>query len=311
MNIIILALNVVMPLLLLMLLGLVLRKIDILDDTFIKKINSLIFKLFLPALMFINVYQTDIRQVFDVKLIIYTMALSLTAFLIAFVLVPYFEKDNLARGVMIQGMVRGNGAYFGLPIIIALIGENYAGLMALVVAFAVICYNVTSVMALEVFRNEKINMSRIFSGIASNPMILATLAAMALVLAGIGIPDMIEGIIWDISRIATPLALITLGGSFAFKASAKYWRQLTAVVLVKLVIVPAIAIPIAIAIGFTSYEIACVFALISAPTAVASFAVAQQMEGNDELAGQIVVFTSIFSMLTIFVWILILEPYIF
>lgn len=311
MDIIILALNVVMPLLLLMLLGLVLRKIDILDDTFIKKINSLIFKLFLPALMFINVYQTDIRQVFDVKLIIYTMALSLTAFLIAFVLVPYFEKDNLARGVMIQGMVRGNGAYFGLPIIIALIGENYAGLMALVVAFAVICYNVTSVMALEVFRNEKINISRIFSGIASNPMILATLAAMALVLAGIGIPDMIEGIIWDISRIATPLALITLGGSFAFKASAKYWRQLTAVVLVKLVIVPAIAIPIAIAIGFTSYEIACVFALISAPTAVASFAVAQQMDGNDELAGQIVVFTSIFSMLTIFVWILILEPYIF
>lgn len=311
MSTIVLALNVVLPLLIMMLIGLGLRKLGILEDAFIKKLNSLIFKLFLPALMFVNVYKTDIREVFDIKLILYTMGVSVAVFLISFLLVPRFEKDNPKRGVMIQGMVRGNGAYFGLPVIIALIGEDYAGLMALVVAFAVFCYNITSVIALETFRDEKINVTRIFNGILSNPMILATLVGMAFVLLDIRLPEILEGVVTDVSRVATPLALISLGGSFVFTASAKYVKQLTAVVFIKLIAVPGIAIPLAIALHFNSYEIACIFALLSAPTAVASFAVAQQMEGNDELAGQIVVFTSIFSMVTIFVWIVLLGPYMF
>ncbi|MEG1929977.1 MAG: AEC family transporter [Anaerovorax sp.] len=311
MDTVIVAFTVVLPLLVMMLIGLGLRKIAVLDDLFVKKLNGLIFKLFLPALLFINVYKTDIRSVFDVKLILYTMGISMVVFFISFLLVPHFEKDNPTRGVMIQGMVRGNGAYFGLPVIIALIGERYAGLMALVVAFAVFCYNITSVIALETFRNEKINMGRIIKGVVSNPMILATLAGMGFVLGDIHLPMLLEGIIRDLGRVATPLALITLGGSFVFTASAKYVKQLSIVVLIKLVVVPAIALPIAITLGFAHYEIACVFALLSAPTAVASFAVAQQLDGNDELAGQIVVFTSIFSMVTIFLWIIILKPYIF
>lgn len=311
MSTIVLALNVVSPLLIMMLIGLGLRKLGILEDAFIKKLNSLIFKLFLPALMFVNVYKTDIREVFDIKLILYTMGVSVAVFLISFLLVPRFEKDNPKRGVMIQGMVRGNGAYFGLPVIIALIGEDYAGLMALVVAFAVFCYNITSVIALETFRDEKINLTRIFNGILSNPMILATLVGMAFVLLDIRLPEILEGVVTDVSRVATPLALISLGGSFAFTASAKYVKQLTAVVFIKLIVVPGMAIPLAIALHFNPYEIACIFALLSAPTAVASFAVAQQMEGNDELAGQIVVFTSIFSMVTIFVWIVLFGPYMF
>lgn len=310
MDTIVLALNVVIPLLLLMLAGVGARKLNILTDEYIKGLNVFIFRMLLPILMFVNVYQTDVAAVFDFRLIVYTVAVTMTVFLLSFKIVPLFEKDNPRRGALIQSMVRGNGAYFGIPITVALIGEKYTGLMALVVAFAAIFYNLTSVIIFESFRNEKVRYLKIFIGVITNPMILGTVLGLIFVLLNIKIPALLFNTIKDISGITTPLALITLGASFVFTESGQYIKQLTAGVLVKLVIVPAIALPIAIALGFSNHEVCCLFSLLTAPTAVASFAVAQQMGGDGVLAGQLVVFTSLFSMVSIFLWIIILGPHI-
>lgn len=309
MDTIYLAINVVMPLLLLMLTGLGARKAGVLNDELIKGLNKLIFMLLLPALMFINVYQTDIEAVLDVKLVLYALGVTLVVFLVSFKLVPVFEKENIKRGTMIQAMVRGNGAYFGIPVTVTLIGEEFTGLMALVVAFSAILYNLTSVIAFESFRGEKVNYGRIVKGVVTNPMIIGTVAGLVMVFIGIELPAIIFGTIKSVSSITTPLALITLGGSFVFTAARGYKWQITISVLIKLVIIPAIALPIAIGLGFESYEICCLFSLLAAPTAVATFAVAQQMDGDSVLAGQLVVFTSLCSMVTIFLGIIIFGPY--
>lgn len=306
---VLLAIHVVLPLLLLMLVGFGARKLKVLNPQFIKELNKLIFLLFLPALMFVNVYQTNIREVFDIRLIVFTITVTTAIFLIAFVFVPRFEKQNARRGAMIQAMVRGNGAYFGIPVTIVLIGDKYAGLMAIVVAFAAILYNLFSIIALETFRNEKVNLLRIVKGVATNPMLLATIAGLIFVSCGIRIPDLLFGTLKDISKVTTPLALITLGGSFVFTSAGEYKKQITAGVLIKLILIPAIVLPLAIFLGFTHYELGCIFSLIAAPTAVATFAVAQQLEADDVLAGHLVVFTSLFSMLTLFLWIILLGPF--
>ncbi|MBN7773368.1 AEC family transporter [Clostridium aminobutyricum] len=309
MEAIILAVHVVLPILLLMLVGLGARKVGILNDRFIKELNKMIFLLFLPALMFVNVYQTNIQEVLDVRLVVFTVAVTTAVFLISFALVPKFEKQNARRGALIQAMVRGNGAYFGIPVTVVLIGEQYAGLMAIVVAFAAILYNLFSVIALETFRNEKVSTLRILKGVATNPMLLATIVALVFVACGIKIPDMLFGTLKDMSKVTTPLALITLGGSFVFTSAGEYTKQIIAVVLIKLVLIPGMIMPLAIWLNFTHYELGCIFSLIAAPVAVATFAVAQQLEGDDVLAGHLVVFTSLASMLTMFLWIVILGPF--
>ena len=64
----ILSLNVVLPLFLMIVLGYVLKMIRVYDEHTISGMNQLVFKVFLPLLLFINIYQTDVAGVFNLKL---------------------------------------------------------------------------------------------------------------------------------------------------------------------------------------------------------------------------------------------------
>ena len=123
----------------------------------------------------------------------------------------------------------------------------------------------------------------------------------------IELPVSIEKTVSDISKIATPLAFILLGSSFKFSAFSAYIKQLLITVLGKLIIVPAIILYIAALLGFRDIELTCLLSVFASPTAVSSYTMAQQMDGDDLLAGQIVVFTSLLSIITVFLWIFILK----
>jgi predicted permease len=69
-------------------------------------------------------------------------------------------------------------------------------------------------------------------------------------------------------------------------------------------------VPVAILLGFNNYEIIVVFAAMCAPTAVNTYTISQQMGGDDSLAAQLVAYASVFSIITIFLWIVVLQNYI-
>lgn len=310
MAIVILAFKAVFPILAPMTVGFVAKKAGLLEDGFIRKANRMVFWLFLPALIFFNLYATDFMKYLDIRLMIFIAAATLLVFIIAFFTVPRFEKENPNRGVIVQGMTRGNVVYVGLPVLTTLVGDTYAGLMAVAIVITVIFYNVTSVIGLETFRHSKVAIVPILKGIAKNPLIMGAVVGVAFAMLNIPLPSPVLDVLKSMSSAATPLALILLGGSIAFTDAKKYWKQILSTVLVKLIIAPAIFIPIAILLGFTHYELVIVFVVLSAPTAVASFAVAQSMEGNGSLAVQIVAWSSTLSLGTIFLWIIILQNYI-
>ena len=66
-------------------------------------------------------------------------------------------------------------------------------------------------------------------------------------------------------------------------------------------------IALGILLGFRNETLVPVMIMFGAPTAVASFTMAQQMEGDGELAAELVVFTSGFAILTIFFWVFVLK----
>ncbi len=304
MDSLILAASVVTPLLLQMMVGVFVRKAGILDEEQVKGLNKLIFNIFLPILMFTNVYKTDLSTYLDKRLITYVCLFTLTLFVISFLLVPLVEKENSRRGSVIQGIVRGNGAYFGIPVTVTIIGERFTGLMALVVAFVAIIYNITSVVVFEAFRKGKPSIRKMIGGIMTNPMIIGTLLGMVCVYLELRLPALLVDTLFSMSKVTTPLALVTLGAGFSYSSVAKYKKELASVVALKLFIIPLVAVLLAVKLGFRYYEICCIFSLFTAPTAVASYAVAQQMGGDHRLAGNIVVFTSLGSVISIFIWIL-------
>ncbi|MCR5004377.1 MAG: AEC family transporter [Clostridiales bacterium] len=301
------ALEVVLPLFFCMALGYGLRGIRLVDEPSLKVMNKLCFKVFLPILLFRNIYTTDLKEAFDVKLIGFSLAALLIWFLVLLLIVPRIEKENPRRGVLIQGMFRSNYALFGLPVATTLCGEGNIGATSLLLGIVIPFYNVLAVITLEIFRGGKPDLKKILLGIIKNPLIIASVLGIIFYALKIQLPKPVDKTVLDLSRVATPLSLVVLGGYFTFSSIAAYRKQLALGVIGKLVVCPLVVLPFAAAMGFRSEAMVALMIMFGAPIAVSSFTMAQEMDGDGDLAAQLVIFSTFFSILTIFLLVFILK----
>ncbi len=295
-----LAFTVVFPLFCMMALGYFLRTIRLLDEGTLEKLNRLCFQVFLPLLLFVNVYQSNFRQAFSVKLIVFALAVVVLCFLCLWLVVPRFQKDPGRCAVMIQGIFRSNFILFGIPVTLALFGPGKASITAVLIAFVIPLYNALSVVVLARFSHKAVRPAQLWAGILKNPLILASALAFLFVLTGLRLPQLIETTLAEIAGVATPLALIVLGGGFRFAGARKNASALALCTAGKLVTVPLAGLTLGVLLGFRGAELAALFAMLASPTAVSSFTMAQSAGADHALAGEIVVMTSLFSILTIF-----------
>lgn len=303
----VLSFNCIAPIFLLMLTGYILKALKIADKAGFDTVNRLIFKAFLPTLLFYNIYSTESANVVNPKLIVFAIIGTLAVFAVGYMLVFVLSKENSKRGVMLQGFFRSNYAILGLPLVEYICGGKTSGLSSLMVAIVVPLFNVLAVVSLERFRGGKANAVKIFKGIATNPLIIGCILGLVFYALGIKLPAVIEKAVSDISKIASPLAIIVLGASFTFKSIKGSIKELSAILALRLVIVPAVAIFFAVMLGFSGEALACTLIVFGAPVAVSSFSMAQQMGGDEDLAAQAVVMSSLLCLVTLFLWIFLIE----
>lgn len=303
----ILSFTVIFPMFLQLILGYFLKHIGLTDEHSLQICNKLVFRVFLPAVLFLNIYNADLQHDFDVFFLLCGGITILVCFCILMILVPRFERDPKKCGVLIQGIFRSNFALFGVSMTISLFGEENAGVASLLTAVAIPMFNILSVVALEVFRGGKPNLKKILLGIIKNPLIIASLSALALLLLGIRLPGVLEKTLQDVSKVATPLALLVLGGTFDFSKLRGSLLEMSVGVIGRLIVVPAVFLPVFHALGFQGLEMGAVLMMLASPTAVSSFPMAVEMDADGTLAGQIVVGSTLLCMLTLFFWIFLLK----
>ena len=302
-----LSFNVVSPLFIVMALGYYLKYIKMLDKQTLDVMNKVCFKAFLPTLLFYNIYKSDVKSAFNPILIMFSVSCVLILYFILLIIIPKIEKDNKKRGVMIQGIFRSNFVIFGMPVASSIYGDGNIGTTALLIAIIVPLFNLLAVISLEVFRDGNIDFKKIIHGIITNPLIVASVIGISFILLNIKLPIFIEKSVSDISKLATPLSLILLGGSFSFSDIKEYLKNIIFVVSHKLVIVPLIFIPLAISLGFREIELLTILLIFASPTAVSTFQMAEQMDADHILAQQAIVFSCLFCIPTVFLWILSLK----
>ena len=230
-----------------------------------------------------------------------------TMVLLLMLIIPKIESDNKRRGVMVQAIFRSNFVLMGVPIVANIFGDHNIAVATTMIAVIIPMYNIFAVFALETFRGGKFAPLPILKGVFKNPMILGALIGAALLISGIKIPAPILKPFGQISAATTPVALIILGASFKFGSTHEHRKQLLGCILGRLILVPSIMLSIALLLGFRGIEFVTLIAIFGTPCAVVSFAMAQQMGGDADLAGNCVVFTSALSCVTICCWILLFK----
>lgn len=297
---------VVFPIFLKLLLGFGIRHLGIMSDMAFKQMNNVTFRVFLPLLLFMNIYTADLETSVSPRLIVFALASLLVVFLLSMIIVPRLEKENSKRGVLVQAICRSNFIIFGIPVATTLYGSESAGAASILVGAIVPFINTIAVITLEYFRGSKPSLRKIVRGVVGNPIILGAAAALVMVQTGLRLPSVIDAFFREMALIATPVALIVLGGSVTFTTVKSNRKQLFGGILSRLVLVPLLGLSVATLLGFRNAELVILMALFSSPAAVSSYTMALQMEGDGDLAGQLVVFTTVFSIITIFLWVYLL-----
>lgn len=294
------AINAVLPLFFTMAVGYFLRQIHFVDEPLLKKLNKLVFNVFLPLLLFINIYQSDLETSFRLKTILTAVCSVLALFVVLCVVVPLIEKDGPRRGVIVQGIFRSNYILFGAPLVFGVFGDQGMGTVSVISAFVVPLYNMLSVAALETFSQGQVNVKKILKGIVKNPLIIASALGILCLVASVPLPQAVEKTVSDLGKVATPLGLVSLGGFFKFSDTKRFIKQLVIIVTGRLILCPAAFLPIFIKMGFRDVELMALATMMGAPIAVSSFIMAQQQGADADLAGQSVAFTTLFSVFTMF-----------
>ena len=294
-------LNAVLPIFLLMAVGYAARCFHLLDRADVAKINKIVFRAFMPAMVFYNIYSSDLSSAVRGSLLGYAVLGVFAEFLLSLGYALLFVKERSRRGVVIQGLFRSNFVIIGLPIAESLV-DGDLGPVAMLLAAVVPLYNVLAVITLAIFNGQKPDWKKVLLDILENPLIIGSAVGIAALLAGIRLPAPLEKVVSQMSDATSPMLLFLLGAFFQFRGMRGHVRELAAVCLGRLVVFPALFLGLAAAMGFRGVELVSLLGIFASSTAIASFTMAQQMGGDAELAGDIVVWTSALCSFTLFGW---------
>ena len=302
-----LAFNVVFPLFVPMALGYLMRLAGLWDDAFLLRLNGIVFKVFFSIYMFDSVCNTSLENLNQPRLILFGILGTLAVCGVLLLVVPLCTKDNRRRGALIQGCYRSNLLLFCMPVVESLCGPEALGVAAVSMAVIVPLYNVLAVLVLEGYRSGRSDYRKLALSVVKNPLIIGTMAGFAVLFLGVRLPAAFMKSMDTLAGTAPTLALMTLGGMFRFGAVRKNLMAVSCAVAARLLLIPAVFLLLAAALGFRGVEITVVATMFGSPASTSSFTMAQQMDSDGELSGQLVVFGAVFSVLTLFLWVFVLK----
>ena len=290
-------LDVTGPIFFIVLLGLALRRAGFIDDHFIQVSSRLVFSLCLPLLLFTTITRINLGAAIDVKLLLFAVAASLVTFSLAWLAALVFSPEA-DRGVFTQASFRSNLGVIGLALCAGAYGTNGLALASILMAVLTVSYNICSVIVLSVYNDSALNWKKVLLDIARNPLIIAITIALLIAASGFPVPGVVRTTGEYLGRLALPLALLGSGAAMNLRAARDSRRQTTIVVLLKTLLLPALVTAGAIFAGFTKMEIGVVFLLFVSPTATASYIMVRSMGGNDRLAANLIMMTTLVGILT-------------
>lgn len=298
--------NTVVPIFLIVVLGWFLKNFKVLDAHFFAGADKFVFNYALPAMLFLDLAATDDIPTFDGKFIFFCCAAIIGAFILLCLLVPVFCKSNPIRGAFIQGAYRSNFAILGSSIVINMFGDSAAQSLAIVLPFVVILFNVLAVVALSIFAPKDQKMSggkllkTILLNVVKNPLIISLVLGIGVMLLPFDLPIIIEKSVTYVSDSTMALALMSLGANIEAKSVKDRLVYSISASFIKTLVLPVIVIVAAVLLGFRDVQLGIILMIFGSPTAVSSYIMAKNMGSDHDLASQILLFSTVICLGTLF-----------
>lgn len=304
------SLNATVPVFLVMVIGYLLKQFRVVDEPFVKTLNRFNYRITLPVLLFRDIAESDFYGVWDTSYVLYCFFVTLVSIIVIWVIagVCYRDKDRL--GEFVQAAYRSSAAVLGIAFIQNIYGSS--GMAPLMIIGTVPLYNVAAVLVLSftgpsAHGLDKASLKSAVKGILTNPIIIGILLGMIVSACRITFPAMLSRTIGNVASLATPLALLGLGAGFEGRRALKQIRPTAAASFIKLILLPAVFLPLAVRLGFTTEKLVAILIMLGSPTTVSCYIMAKNMGHEGTLTSSVVVATTFFSSVTLTLWLFVLR----
>lgn len=293
--------GVIFPLLAMLLIGMLAKKLSIIKDGEQLAINRLFSKVIMPCFIFSTVYSGDIKKGLRLDFTTFSLVYGIVVLALLLLIVPKLVKDTRRQTAILMCTLRANTAIYGFPLAAGILGEAAAYDVIIMLSPFILLQNAVAAIVLERQQGKgKLSPFKIMLAAFKNPLIVAAALGLAMQLLSINLPEMLFAPVKSIGSIATPLSFLTLGTIFAFKNLYKNRKAIALSVIVKLLFIPLVGVGIGVlALGFRGLALMALLCCFATPSSVSSYPLTAAYGGDDELAGEIVTYTTIFSLVTI------------
>ncbi|MBQ4423080.1 MAG: AEC family transporter [Clostridia bacterium] len=292
--------EIVMPLVLLMATGILIRRVGLVSEDAFRVINRIVFYIGIPTLVFHAVVTG--RETARWQYALWVAGSVLVAFVLSLLLARALTKDPAKRGTLAQAAYRSNDGIFGLAVASALI-PGHTDTMAFTLVISATLFGVTGVLCYELNRGGRVRIGRVLLNTIKNPILIGGVLALIVRFSGLQLPYVILKPIEYFKSMCTPLGFLVLGGVLSFRSLREDWKLVTVIGAVKLVVFPAAVCTLAYFVGgLRGPELASLFIVFAAPTAMSCLPMASELGGDVKLSGELIAVTTVLSLLTVFVY---------
>ena len=305
------SLNATIPIFLMMLLGMLFRKLGWMDEVFAAKMNKFVFLVPLPMLLFEQLATVDFSEVWDIEFILFCFVVTAISITIS-TLISLLWKDRSIKGEFIQATYRSSAALLGIAFIQNIYGT--AGMAPLMIIGSVPLYNVMAVVVLSFFKPgnnsfDKALVKKTLKGIATNPIIIGIVAGFVWSALKLPMPSILHKTVSSIGATATPMGLMSMGATFEMKKATSKIKPTLVAVFMKLVGFCAIFLPVAAMLGFRNEQLIAILVMLGSATTVSSFVMARNMGHEGTLSSGVIMLTTLLSAFTLTMWLDVLRSF--
>ena len=305
------SLNATIPIFLMMLLGMLFRKLGWMDEVFAAKMNKFVFLVPLPVLLFEQLATVDFSEVWDIKFILFCFVVTAISITIS-TLISLLWKDRSVKGEFIQATYRSSAALLGIAFIQNIYGT--VGMAPLMIIGSVPLYNIMAVVVLSVFKPgnnsfDKALVKKTLKGIVTNPIIIGIVAGFVWSALKLPMPLILHKTVSSIGATATPMGLMSMGATFEMKKATSKMKPTLVAVFMKLVGFCAIFLPMAALLGFRNEEMIAILVMLGSATTVSCFVMARNMGHEGTLSSGVIMMTTLLSAFTLTMWLDVLRSF--
>lgn len=305
------SLNATIPIFLMMLLGMLFRKLGWMDEVFAAKMNKFVFLVPLPVLLFEHLATVDFSEVWDIKFILFCFVVTAISITIS-TLISLLWKDRSIKGEFIQATYRSSAALLGIAFIQNIYGT--VGMAPLMIIGSVPLYNIMAVVVLSVFKPgnnsfDKALVKKTLKGIATNPIIIGIVVGFVWSALKLPMPLILHKTVSSIGATATPMGLMSMGATFEMKKATSKMKPTLVAVFMKLVGFCVVFLPMAALLGFRNEEMIAILVMLGSATTVSCFVMARNMGHEGTLSSGVIMMTTLLSAFTLTMWLDVLRSF--